>query len=400
MNGSAIAPFDLLRPFDTLIRPTFNNKRPYQLAVYGEAGYRDAKGFNPDGDSANVLRLWDCQQDAIAMLEGFAPGTAIDQLRVRLAANDNGVRGKFNVSGDLKYKGCAAFAARFFFARDFSFDLYLPMYRMSLDNVVFQDLTANISDADRRVHRLLTNDLAANVMQLGCLDIGPWTRTGVGDLTALFEWFRDFEQNKPFLKMVRVNWRVGFSMPTGLREDEDKLFAIPYGNDGAWSIPFALGLDLTLGAYFKLGVDVQLTHIFSNTCTRRIKTSPQQSELLLLQKTLVYKDYGITQRFNLYGEFYRFIKGLSLSWGYQYFKHGDDEISLKTQEFSNTIANTSQRLEEFTMHLIETKLFYDFGVSREEARTRPELGIFVRNPFNGKNVALAPTVGAVLSVDF
>ncbi|HSC25110.1 MAG TPA: hypothetical protein VLB80_02735 [Candidatus Babeliales bacterium] len=389
-----------LWPYDTLIRPTFNNQRSWQLAWYCEGGFHDAKGFNDDGDIVNPLRIWNKQQNSLAMLEGFPENSPIAQLRTALLDCDNGIRGRFNVCGDVQMNFNNSFAARFFFANDWSIGLYLPVYQMKLKNVTFIDQTPNLDNLDKLVHTLLTDNLAHNVQQLGCLDISDWKRDGVGDLTLLVEWFRDFYQNKQFLKCVRVNWRVGLGFPTGLRENINLLFAVPFGYDGAVSMPFGLGIDLTLGTNFKCGIDVQLTQIFGHTRIRRIKTDVEQTELLLLQTAATFRDYGLVQRFNLYVELFKFIKGLSFKVGYQFLKHGEDEISLKTQVFSNIIANSSPRLDEFTMHHVITKFTYDFGVHLPEGRTRPELGLFTRQPFNGKNVALVPTIGIVLSVDF
>lgn len=387
-------------PYDTSIRPTFNNQRTWQLAFYGEGGVHNAQGFNDDGESVNPLRIWNRQQNALAMLEGFDKESPMSQLRAALLDSDNGIRGRFDVCGDLQMNFNTAFAARYFFASDWSLGLYLPVYQMTLKDVTFVDQTPNIDNLDKLVHRLLTDHLAENVQQLGCLDIGGWKRTGVGDLTLLVEWFRDFYQNKQFLKCVRVNWRVGLGFPTGLRENEDLIFAVPFGWDGAVSMPFGLGIDLTLGTNFKCGVDVQLTQIFGHTRTRRIKTNFEQTELLLLQKACVFKDSGLVQRFNLYFEFWRILKGLSFKVTYQFLKRGEDEVAMRSSLFAGNIANSSPRLEAFTMHHMIPKLTYDFGVHMPEGRTRPELGLYARLPFNGRNVALVSMVGVVASVDF
>ena len=71
---------NLLIPYDTLIRPSFTNKYRWQLAGYAETGYHNAHGFNDDGDHVNVLRIWNSQQNALSMLEGFAFDTDIGQL--------------------------------------------------------------------------------------------------------------------------------------------------------------------------------------------------------------------------------------------------------------------------------------------------------------------------------
>src|SRR5436190_438020 len=73
-----------LIPYDTLIRPTFNNNYRYQLAGYAETGVHNATGFNDDGDHVNPLQIWNCQQDALAMLEGFEHNTPAAQLRSAL----------------------------------------------------------------------------------------------------------------------------------------------------------------------------------------------------------------------------------------------------------------------------------------------------------------------------
>lgn len=391
--------------YDTSTRPTFpwfpdSNLYRWQTALYAEGGFHHAKGFNDDGSVANPLRIWNCQQNALAMLEGFAEDNPISQLRAALLDSDNGIRGRFLVDGELNLNFSGALSANLYFARDWRIGFYLPFSKMSLTDVKFIDQTPNIDNLDKLVHTLLTDNLAQNVLELGCLDIGCWERSGVGDLTVLLEWFRDFEQYKPFLKNVRVNWRWGIGFPTGLRENENLIFAVPFGYDGAVSMPFGLGLDLRLGRNFQCGLDVQLTQIFGHTRKRRIKTDLQQTELLLLGKTETFKDSGLVQRFNLYFQFYRFIKGLSFKVTYQYLKQGDAEYSLKTQKFPNNIANTSPRLDAFTMHHMIPEFTYDCGYHWPDGRVRPEFNLYLRLPFNGKNVALFPVVGGIVSVDF
>jgi len=392
--------FGGLNPYDTLIRPTFTNKYRWQLAGYAETGYHHAHGFNEDGEHVNALRIWNNQQNALSMLEGVPFDSDIGQLRSALLDSNNGIRGRFNVSGDLKLDFNFSFASRVFFAQDWSLGLYLPVYKMRLTDVMFQDLTPNLDNYDKLVRELLTNNLAQNVKELGNLDIGGWNRHGLGDLALIIDWFRDFKQYKPFLKWVRVNWRWGITFPTGLRANEDLIFAVPFGYDGAFTMPFGLGLDLTLGTHFKTGFDVQLTQVFGNQRTLRVKTQEDQTELLLLNKAHAYRDYGLIQRFNLYVEIYRCLKGLSFTVGYQFLKQGETEISLTGQQFSNAIANTSRQLEEFTLHYVIAKATYDFGVHRKFRKVRPEWSLYVRSPFNGKNVALIPAIGTVFSIDF
>lgn len=401
-QSTTLFSMNILRPYDTLIRPYYDSRYPFQVALYGETGFGSTRAFDECGRVNNVLKIWNCDQNALKMLEGFNVNSAIGQLRVKLDANDDDVRGHFNVCGDLKLDATVAFAFRYFFQDTWSVSAYLPIYAMQLKNVIWQNQTKNITAADMRVKQLLTNNFFPIVKQLGNgLDLQGWKRSGFGDLALFLEWYRDFVQIKPLLKNVRINWRLGLIFPTGRPWDEDEIFAIPFGFDKSFAIPFGLGLDITLGSYLKTGLDVQLTHTFGSTRDRRIKTQVDQTELLLLEKTSVYKDFGLTQRFNLYVQFYKFLYGLSFKVGYQFFKKGDDELSLKTNTFSNEIANTAESLQERTMHHMVVDTTYDFSEHfGDEARFRSELSFYARLPFNGKRVALIPAIGAVFSIDF
>lgn len=393
---------NILRPYDTLIRPYYDSNLPFQITLYGETGFGSTRAFNECGPVNNVLKVWNCDQNALKMLEGFNVNNAKSQLLIKLNANDNGTRGHFNVCGDLDLDAAIAFAFRYFFYDNWSISAYLPVFAMQLKNVTWQDQTQDITAADMRVKQLLTNNFFSIVKQLGDgLDLQGWKRSGFGDLALFLEWYRDFPQIKPLLKNVRINWRLGLIFPTGRPWDENEIFAVPFGFDKAFSIPFGLGLDITLGSYLKTGIDVQLTHIFGNTRDRRIKTQVDQTELLLLAKTSAYKDFGLIQRFNLYVQFYKFLYGLSFKVGYQFFKKGEDELSLKTNTFSNKIANTAERLQDLTMHNMIVDVIYDFSEHfGDEPQLRSELSFYARLPFNGKRVALIPALGAVFSIDF
>ncbi|MCX5922855.1 MAG: hypothetical protein NTX86_06035 [Candidatus Dependentiae bacterium] len=399
---NTITAMNLLRQYDTLIRPDFRFDTTGHISVLAEHGF-NAKGFGECGDFTNVLRLWNEDQDALKMLEGFDSASPIGLLATNLradGANDDGVRGHFNVCGNLHYD-TVAFAGRWHFLNTWFLTAYLPVNVMHLSDVTWVNQTQNVSAGDFSVKRKLTNDFFANVKRLGDgLELGSWKRTGVGDLIVLIEWMENFIQNKPLLKNAQVTWRLGTNFPTGLRQDEDKIFALPFGYDGALGVIFGFGLDLSLGDYFKVGGDVQLQHLFGNTRCRRIKTDVLQTELLLLQKTAVYKDFGLMQRFNLYCQFCN-MKGFDIKFGYQFFKRGDDVLAVSSPNFSDNIANTAISLEDFTMHHAIIKANYDFSVLMDKgACVKPALSLYARLPFNGKRAALCPAFGGIFALDF
>ncbi|GAH17078.1 unnamed protein product, partial [marine sediment metagenome] len=243
--------------------------------------------------------------------DGFDPSTQIGQLRIRLDASDDCVRGQFRPCGTFDVDAAIRFGLRFFMRHNLSLAFYLPYYKMALKDVIWQDLTQNVSIQDARVRANLTDCLCERVCELGCLDLSGWDRSGVGDTTVSLEWIRDYPQQKQMLHNVTINGRLGMTLPSGLKEDEDKILAFPFGNDGAVGLIFALGLDLYMGKYIKVGVDVQLMHLFGNTRCRRIKTDMRQTDLLLLAKTQAFRDYGLTQQFSFYWEFYKILYGAS-----------------------------------------------------------------------------------------
>jgi len=386
--------------YDTLILPEVRTDERFQFYAILQTGF-STKSFDECECCANVLRIWNKDQNAIKMLEGFCSDTPIGQLRTRIKANDDGTRGHFSVCGDLDVDFAGEFGFEYRFRDDFFVSAHLPVFSMKLKNVFWKDLTKkDVSFDDSRVREYLTNDFIKNVRGLGCLDICGWKRSGVGDLLLLAGWRRDFEQSKKMLKNVRLGARVGLTLPTGKKADEDKIFAFSYGNDGAVGTLVGGSLDLTFGQYVKAGLDVQLLHVFGNTKCRRIKTHFCQTDLLLLKKVDVYKEYGLTQRFNLYIQFYRFVRGLSCKLGYQFRRRSEDMLYICSNEFSNRVANTAGNLQEWTMHNLVVNLSYDFWNEDDDRSVYPYISAFVKIPFNGMNTAMARTVGFTFAIDF
>lgn len=386
---------NIIKPFDIFLHPQMRKDKKFQIFAWAETGLK-ANGYDLCRNKVNVLRIWNRDQNALAMLNGCDPETPIGKLRARLG-DDDGCRGHFCVDGELKPIG-ATIAARYFFPYNISLGIYIPVYSMKLDNVLWKNLTPL---GDTVVRENLTNNFPARLRELGCLDICGWRRTGLGDALLVGEWQGNFKQNKPMLKNVIIDARLGLSLPTGLKQDEDKIFALAFGNDGAWGIMIGGGLDLVWANYFRAGFDVELNHLLGNKKVRRIKTALDQTELLLLQKECAYKDFGLTQQFTLHAGIFKLLGGLTLDIGYRFTKHGDDSLRLETTCFSDKIANSAESLKEWTSHQMLIRTDYDFGYHmNEDATVIPTVSFFVRVPFNGKRIALSPSFGAILTFDF
>ena len=388
--------------YDILLRPQWASGNYNAFYVMGGAGYRHGKGFTPEGERVNPLAIWQPNENTLAMVRGFNPTSEIGQLANLVNATDDGVRGHVALRADLDLRASFLFGGRIALPCDFSINTYLPVYSMRLHNLTITDLTQSRDAQDERVQRLLTRNIASLVFELGDgLQLTDWTRSGIGDWVTYLEWERNFAQDKAFLKNVMVDWRVGLSLPTGKRVDEDLLMAQAFGYDGAVAIPFGAGLAVQLGCYFTVGLDVELTHIFGSTRDRRIKTDVNQTSLLLLQKVATHKDFGMNQRFDLYFKLHDLIPTLTTTVAYQYFKHGDDQIAIKTNAFSSNVANTDVRLHEWTAHSILINFAVDVtSYVSDTSYVWPEFNVFAKIPFNGKNSVVLPMIGASLGLEF
>lgn len=394
--------FNWLRPYDTLLVPDQKLCSGFQLFTISEIGVARATGYNCSGNQVDVLQIWDSKQDALAMLNGFPPSSPIGKKNIELSAVDNGTRGNFIVNGDLELQFAVSINGRYFFWENFALGIYMPFYGVQLSNVTWNDLTQDITPDDVRVREDLTDNITTNIQQLGDgLWIKGWNRKGPGDLVMLLEFFSDFPQQRPMLSLVGVHGRIGLNFPTGVQQNEDLIFAVPFGYDGAMGFFGAGGIDLTYCDVAKVGLDVELLNLFGTTKTRRIKTFIDQTELALLGQVCAYKDPGLVQRFNLYGQLFNVFGGAALKVGYQFFKQGSSELAFSDSSFSSRIANSAQSLREWTMHHIIGSLSYDFSAHLDDdSRYKPYVSVFSRIPLAGKNIALIPTIGCVVSCTF
>jgi hypothetical protein len=397
MSGSFADAMNLTKPYDSLLKPLPPAQNRFQLGVLGEKGF-NTTGFDAVNSCVNVLQIWNPNQDAIAMLSGFPDNSPISQLLNIIGTLDDGVSGHFQTCGTLKVDSSASVWASYGLPNNLTISAYLPFYSMSLNNVVLQDMTPATNLV---IRNNLTNNIAALVQELGGLSLNPWKRRGVGDLVLMLDWDRDFPQAKPFLKNVHINGRIGVNIPTGVKEDVDKLLALPFGFNGATGLIVGAGLDLTFANVLRGGMHVDLIQLFGFTRCARIKTDLNQTDLFLLGKAALYEDFGMFQWLNLYIEFYKFYQGLSLKGAYQFMKQGENKVTLATNDFSSSVANTAEKLQESTMHNALIQITYDFAENLcEDALVVPSISVYYKRPFNGRRSVMTDGLGVIFSVNF
>jgi hypothetical protein len=396
---------NLLTPYNPLIRPFVPFSDTVHSFVMMEFGIGNARAWDACGMVNTPLHIWQQIQRGLQMLEGFSADSEQTALLTQINANNLANRGNLDLCAQLKLDFAGAAAARYFFCDGWSIGVYLPFYRMQLTEPIITDLTPQeipASPQDYRVQKYLTDPFAQVAYDLGQgLKLCNWERTGVGDLAILFEWRGIYPQAKQVLRLVKLETRVGIRFPTGLHTNNELLFAIPFGYDGAFALPIGFWFEAVLGGYVVCGFDVELTQIFGRTRPERIRTSLDQTDLVLLQKAEVYRDSGLQQQYSIYAAIQDLPNGLRIQAGYQYQKHNHDTLSLLGITNSTNIINTAEYLKDWTVHQAILRIDYNFGVLMpQDAVVTPQVGVFARIPFNGKRVAACNTIGLSLALDF
>lgn len=395
----ALPAINLIRPYNSNFKPELHQGQHFFLWNIPMYGF-SAHGWNAVGDKVNSLQYLNPEQNSLAMVKGFAPGTPEAAIAQQFNINaDDGVRGRFKVTGTFDVPFSYNLGAQYHFDNHMWVGAFIPFYKMSLKNVVWKDQTKNLNAADALAHNLITDNLFTLVDVLGDgLKLEGWTKSGPGDLTCYIGYRRKVEQQKKWLKHVEVNVRGAFMLPTGVKEDENRIMSFPFGNDGSVGGILGGGLDLDFLERLNLGIDVQFLQVFNNTRERRIKVNNDQTDFLLLQKTAVQKEFGFFQKFNLYVE-PKLFKRASLLVAYVHMKNGKDHFYVVSNDFSSTIANTAESLEAWSTHNVFLQFKLDAG-SRGKGKFKPQLSLFYQHPFNGKNSVQEDMFGVSCILNF
>ncbi|MFA6264045.1 MAG: hypothetical protein WC630_06445 [Candidatus Babeliales bacterium] len=420
----AFAPTNFFPPFDPALRlPPAPPRDPLRIGFNIE--YGDTKHCrNWDGDKRDLLQINDDTESVIPLFEEPVTVANLDEFltiktQLHLAGGcsrsggttgcgifDDGTAGHFRLHGKFDQLEVTPHLRYVLplrlFPGDLALSAYLPIRHARVHGIGAQDLTENLLDWDLELHELFTDDIQSNLKRYGNLDWNNWSATDLGDLVFLLEWGKDFPQKKDDLKNVDLHAAIGVSCPTGREKDEDKAFSLALSNnDGAWSMPLSIGIDLDFKQHIALGAEANFEILFDHTRNRRLKTEIHQTEFMLLNKGRATKDHGLTWKFYLYLQAYRFWRGLSLKAAYEYTKHDSDHLTPKSDDFDSSIINSAHSLGEWFRHEFIFTLNYDF-FAREcrKCAVKPQLSLFYKLPVSGKKIIMPQTVGGQLAISF
>ena len=403
----AVPPINLFRPSDrVLFQDPVSTCWSSQATVTYEGAFhirafRDTDSDEFDDQSAKncekkvcVLDLYQERQNVLAGFKGFDSKTPSGNLTSLFNLNDEaGNQGLYKPLGSLSVPLNLMFSYRYYFDHGFRLEVHLPFIHAELKNVGFCSL-AN----DKAFEGQISTELIDEVSTLSGLRTQGWKRTGLGDLVVQTAWMRNFTQSRPLLQDVRIQGRFGVVVPTGKKEDEERILAFPFGNDGAWALQFAGGLDLDFGYTVKGGIDVEFMYLFGNTRCRRVKTAIEQTDLFFFTKIPAYREVGLGQQYNIYLESYLYDTSCKLN--YQFLKRNDDRLDVGSERIDSLIVNSAPSLFDWTAHSLIFMVRHDLFRDDESSWAFPSISAFIKYGFNGKRALLANTAGIQFNVDF
>lgn len=342
---------------------------------------QSADGFNLDKKKVSATQYLDLQQNALAMLKGSQVGSLAHTIAQQCALTDDGYRGRYEVAGKYKQSVQAFFGGRYAIDDEWWIGGYVGVINTSFDNVEWKNQTRAVTAEDIAYENLVGSDFFNQIKSLSNgLSLEKWEKKGWSDMSLWFGWQHEYIQHKEWLKSVTPHIRAGMVLPCGTKKDENKILCIPLGNDGAPGLQIGGGLLLNFLNYVNTGLDVEFMHVFTTTRERRIKTDYNQTESLLLTKTLVSKDPGLKQNFTLFAEVvpHEFVYARIQ---YNFSKESESKLYPVSNVYSSIIANSAKSLQGSTTHTFTSTI----GIQGQEYNILiPNIEMSFSHPFHGK----------------
>lgn len=397
-------PIGFLEPYNYMIESEpLLPQRAWQWNFITQTSF-NTQSYDADGVVVNALQIYEPQQDILAMFQGTGDASQFNQLVNNFASGpgggvNNSQNGLFTPTGTFSGNQ-VAFLSSYRFHNNCYFKVSLPVYNLQLSNVVWEYTGNNNTFSGEQIETELVSSFMTDAENLFGLSLSGWKTAGIGDLAMLLDYIADFPQGRTVLRNVRVYFRLGLTFPTGQLANENQLMSQPLGADGSVTLPFGGGLDINLGRYFQCGFRGQFSYIWGNENLRRVPTFANQTTLMFPNVLATFKNYGITQNFDLYVQMYNLFAGLSLKAAYEYHFKSQDSISVNQTGFNYNLLNGDVSLDEITRHNMILLLSFDSAFLERFDKIHPQLGLFVNIPFNGSLTTSAATAGVHFSLDW
>lgn len=185
------------------------------------------------------------------------------------------------------------------------------------------------------VKKLLTGNFTQIAEQLN-VDIDDFNETSVDEVRLNAFWRHNIEVNKLYPhapKLICMPFvMLSGSISPGKKRCPNKLFAVPFGNDGHNAAGCTAGLNLDFISSIELAGEIGITHFFRRTVPGlRVPTSIYQKTLFPFTADALVQP-GNNWHFAGKLAAYHFLGNLSFHFQYVMINHNQDTICLCTQD--------------------------------------------------------------------
>lgn len=383
----------------------------FELEVMGG---RAKKGYNSAKNKVNALEIYGINHLGLLGVDAAGNPSSLDGSAdiVTLALNGAAHTNKnIGVDFDGKY---SLFEANLSYTQNFChgffLDINLPIKKYKISNITHTDFSS-ISQADRdqigavssaALSRLigdLTNVLAASPYNL---DINDASKTGIGDMMIAGGWTANYDDMEG-LDFLDTTIKLGVSLPTAKKRDQDKAFELALGYEGHTGIGAEFDLGVGFYEWITLGAHVGGLFFLDKTINIRMQTNIEQSGWLKLLKGDAKYDMGNIWHAGGHLKADHIFKGVSLMFGYNYVHKGKDILTPDNQvTFVPDHVNADDMLKSWTQHAVSVTLEYD--MAEEGRRWNPYFSVFYSRPIKGKYIFISDvgggTAGVNVAMDF
>lgn len=364
-------------------------------------GGRATKGYNSAKDKVNALRIYGLNELGMAGVNAL--GNATDHYlagELYIIAGHKGV----GINFDGKY---SMFEANFSYTQNFCngffVDFNLPIKKLKISDITKETVLGTLTGSNATAFRNVVRDLATT-LALPAYDLTFETasKTGIGDIMVTGGWTCNHDDIE-ILDFLDTTIKLGVSIPSAKKRDQDKAFELALGYEGHTGI--AASFDMGIGFYewITFGTHVGGLFFLDKTINMRMQTNKDQNGWLKLQKGDAKYDMGNIWNAGGHLKADHIFKGVSLMFGYNYAHKGNDTLTpTDTVKFESEAVNADVMLKSWTQHAVTVTLEYD--MAEEGRRWNPYFSVFYSRPVKGKYIFVSDvgggTAGVNVAMDF
>ena len=282
------------------------------------------------------------------------------------------------------------------FVHGFFGELDLPVKNLNVHNVTWADTTTGPDD--NTVQWETVKNSLSSILSSFSLTAGDYKKTGIGDIVLNLGWTHNNDDISA-LDFFDTTFRVGVSIPSAAKKNQDQAFSIPLGYDGHIGIPVAFDFGLGFYDWVTWGVHVDAIFFIKKTIDGlRMQTNTAQNGYIKLLKGTAKRELGHIFNAGSFLKLDHVFKGFSASVGYNYIHKDKDYLTPSDlTTFTVATANSDALLLGWNMHAIHAVIEYDF--SREGKECNPTVSLYYARPVAGKRIFQTNTIGGDLGLN-